>query len=177
MRTDSPQAQTTPVDKVVIPDENPESMKEQLITDIKTNMEEHGFLDRNAWLAQAGKLKEKELEVDGLGRVLLVEITGAARAAIQSQQSMGLIGDVKRIDVASYQRSLLLQGVADPTSPEGGRLPLFQAGDMDAVMKIGGGKIASVVEQIELLSGLGPAAVARAEENSNGSPSAAGTSG
>lgn len=137
----------------------------------------NGFVSRADWLAQAGKLKELVYPAEGLGKLLLTEITGAARAAIQSQSATGLLADVKRLDVAAYQRALLLAGVVDPSSPEGARKPLFSAGDMDTVMAIGGGKIAAVIEEIEKLSALGPAATGSAEKNSEATPSAAGISG
>jgi hypothetical protein len=142
----------------------------------KVDASVNGFLSRDAWLAQSGKFKEKEITVEGLGKVLLMEISGAARAAIQSQQSAGLLSDVKRIDAASYQRALLLAGVADPSSPEGARKPMFTAGDMDRVMGIGGSKIEVIVSELETLSGMGAGAVASAEGNSEGTPSGAGTS-
>jgi hypothetical protein len=137
---------------------------------------DNGFVTRDEWLAQAGKFSEKTITVAGLGKLLLVELSGLARAQIQAQQSAGLLADAKRVDVAAYQRAVLLGGVADPSSPEGARRPLFQAGDMDRVMGIGGGKLAEVVDEIEKLSGLDVGATKRAEENSDGTPSAAGTS-
>lgn len=137
---------------------------------------DNGFVSRDLWLAQSGKFAEKTITVDGLGKVLIVELSGAARASIQAQQSAGLLGDVKRVDVGAYQRAVLLAGVSDPTSPEDARRPMFQQGDMDRVMTIGGGKIAKVVEEIEKLSGLDVGAVQRAEGNSDETPSDAGTS-
>ncbi len=137
---------------------------------------QNGFVTRDAWLAQAGKFKERTIHVDGLGEVLLMEISGAARAAIQSQQSAGLLSDVKRVDAAAYQRALILAGVADPASPEGARRPLFTAGDMDRVMGVGASKIEVIVTALEELSGLGAEAVKSAEGNSEKTPSDAGTS-
>lgn len=137
---------------------------------------ENGFVSRESWLAQAGKLREAEHTVEGLGKLLLSELTGGARAAIQTNQSTGLLADLKRIDVSAYQRALLLQGVMDPSSPVGDRKPLFSAGDMDAVMKVGGAKIESVIDKLEELSGLGKSQ-ASAEGNSPATPSSAGTSG
>lgn len=144
--------------------------------DPDTGHSDNGFVTRDAWLAQAGKFREDTLTVDGLGKLLLVELSGVARASIQAQQSAGLLGDVKRVDVGAYQRAVLLAGVADPSSPAESRRPLFQQGDMDKVMQIGGGKIALVVEAIERLSGLDVGAVKSAEGNSDGTPSDAGTS-
>jgi hypothetical protein len=138
--------------------------------------DDNGFVSRDGWLAQAGRYAEKTITVDGLGKLLIVELSGTARAAIQAQQSKGLLADSKTIDVGAYQRAVLLAGVADPASPTEARLPMFKQGDMDAVMRIGGGKIAKVVEAIEVLSGLDAGAAKRAEENSVGTPSAGGTS-
>lgn len=139
---------------------------------------ENGFVTRDAWLAQAGKLREKTLDVPDFGKVLIVELNGVVRARIQAQQSTGLLSDQKRVDVPAYQRELLLNGVADPSSPEGARRPLFTAGDVDRVMQIGGGKIALIVGEIETLSGLdaGATNVERAEGEADGTPSDAGTS-
>lgn len=161
MPSEAPQ---TVIDPPKIPDEK------------KATPETNGWVSRDAWLAQAGKFKEKEVPVEGLGKVLIVEISGAARAAIQSAQSTGLLSDVKRIDSVAYQRALLLSGVADPSSPEGARQPLFKAADMDRVMQIGGAKIALLVDEIEKLSGMGAEGESSAEGNSPATPSAAGTS-
>ncbi len=143
----------------------------------KAEHSDNGFVTRDAWLAQAGRFAEKTVDVDGLGKLLIMELSGAARAAIQTQQSRSLLLEQgKSMDKLAYDRAVLLAGVADPSSPEGARRPLFTAGDMDRVLQIGGGKIAKVVEEIERLSGLDVSAPARAEENSDGTPSAAGTS-
>lgn len=138
--------------------------------------EGNGFLNREQWLAQAGRFAEKTIDVPGLGKVLIAELSGLARAQIQAQQSAGLLADSKRVDVAAYQRAVLLAGVIDPTSPPDARRPLFQGGDMDRVMSLGGGKITIVVTEIEKLSGLDESALSRAEENSGEAPSGAGTS-
>lgn len=142
----------------------------------ETKPPEETFASRDDWLAAAGKLKEEALHVEGIGRLLLSEISGAARAAIVSNQSAGLLADAKRIDAVAYQRALLTAGVVDPSSPKDARVPLFGRGDIDRVMGIGGAKIAVIVDKIEELSALGNYQ-GRAEENSSGSPSDAGTSG
>lgn len=138
---------------------------------------DNGFVTRDQWLAQAGRFKEETITVEGLGKLLIVELSGLARAQIQSQQSVGILSDVKRVDAAAYQRAVILAGVADPASPAESRRPMFTAGDMDKVMSIGGGKIARIVEAIEKLSGLDAKAQETAEGNSGATPSAAGTSG
>lgn len=133
------------------------------------------FLSRDDWLNQAGVLKEEELEVEGFGLLLLSEITGDARAEIVGHQSVGLLADQRKIDAKAYQRSLILAGVVDPSSPKGDRKPMFRPGDMDRVMKIGGGKIAEIVDAVEKLSALG-AYTGAAEGNSEATPNGASTS-
>jgi hypothetical protein len=129
------------------------------------------FVSRDEWLNLAGHLKEEIHYVEGLGRLLLSEIAGDVRADIVAQQSVGLLADQKKIDAKLYQRTLLLNGVVDPSSPQGARASLFRPGDLDRVMKLGGGKIAEVVDHIEKLSGLGQysgAAEGNSETSQNG---------
>lgn len=133
------------------------------------------FLSREDWLNQAGVLKEEEVDVEGFGRLLLSEITGDARAEIVGHQSVGLLADQRKIDAKAYQRSLILAGVVDPTSPKGDRKPMFRPSDLDRVMKVGGGKIAEIVDAIEKLSALGQYTGA-AEGNSETTPNGASTS-
>ncbi len=135
------------------------------------------FASRDDWLAAVGKLREEEHEVEGLGLLLLSEVTGEVRAEIMSDQSAVLLlpeGQTRKLDQRGYQKKLILAGVVDPESPAGDRNPLFKAGDLDRVMKIGGGKVAEVVDRIERLSGLGQYQAA-AEKNSD-KASGAGTS-
>lgn len=134
------------------------------------------FASKDDWFNASGKLKEATLEVEGIGLLLLAEISGTTRAQIVSKQSAGLLADAKQIDAVAYQKALILAGVVDPSSPEGGRLPLFGRGDIDRVMEIGGQKIAKIVDKIEELSALGNYQK-RAEENSPATPSASGISG
>lgn len=126
---------------------------------------EKKYVSRDEWLNLAGHLKEEEHTVEGLGTLLLSEIAGDVRADIVAAQSVGLLADQKKIDAKAYQRTLLQHGVVDPSSPQGARTSLFRPGDMDRVMKLGGGKIAEIVDKIEKLSGLGQYAGA-AEGNS-----------
>lgn len=132
---------------------------------------------RDLWLNASQKLAEEWITVEGLGKVLVSEITAKARADIMTIQSTGLLTEVgKSIDHLRHQKTLLLAGVLDPSSPEGARQPLFQAGDVDKVMEIGASKIAEVIDAIEKLSKLGRYA-ASAEGNSGPTSSDAGTSG
>ena len=133
-------------------------------------------LSRDALLAAAGKLNEEVHTVDGLGTLLLGEIGADVRAEILTeQQSVALFaeGAAKKLDRKWYEKKLLLAGVLDPQSPEGNRAPLFKPGDMDSVMRIGGAKIAEVVDAIERLSLMGRHMVS-AEGNSNGAANSAG---
>ena len=141
----------------------------------KVLVEAKKFASRDDWLNLAGVLKEEEHNVEGLGTLLLSEVTGAVRAEIMATQSEGLLADKKKVDAASYQRTLLQHGVVDPSSPAGDRKPLFRPGDMERVMRIGGAKIAEVVDHIERLSGLG-VYTGEAEKNSEASQNGATTS-
>jgi hypothetical protein len=134
------------------------------------------FASKDDWFNAAGKLKEATLEVEGIGLLLLSEISGTARAQIVSKQSAGLLADAKQIDALAYQKALLLAGVIDGSSPEGARVPLFSTADIDRVMTLGGQKIAKIVDKIEELSALG-SHQGRAEENSPATPSVSGISG
>jgi hypothetical protein len=133
------------------------------------------FVSRDEWLNLAGHLREEEHTVDGLGTLLLSEIAGDVRADIVAAQSVGLLADQKKIDAKAYQRTLLQHGVVDPNSPPGARTSLFRPGDIDRAMKLGGGKIAEVIDHIENLSGLGQYAGA-AEGNSETSRNGDSTS-
>ncbi len=136
------------------------------------------FASRDDWLAAVGKLKEEETEIEGIGLLLLSEVTGEVRAELMSDASAVLLaaeGATKKIDRRSYEKKLLLAGVVDPESTAADRAPLFKAGDMDKIMKLGGGKIAAAVDVIERLSGLGQY-TARAEGNSAETQNGVGTS-
>ncbi len=135
------------------------------------------FAGREAWLGVGRRLAEETLEVAGLGKVIVSEITAKARAEIMTIQSSGLLTEVgKSIDHLRHQKTLLLNGVVDPSSPAESRQPLFKASDIDQVMEIGASKIEQIVDAIERLSRLGRYA-ASAEGNSGPTPSVAGTSG
>lgn len=161
-----------PLDPALV--ENIET-SETVVKAPRTVQEEKRFVSRDEWLNNAGVLKEEEREIAGLGLLLLSEITGDARAEIVGVQSEGLLADRRKIDAKAYQRALILAGVVDPSSPRGARMPMFRPGDLDRVMKIGGGKIADIVDAIEKLSALGQYAGA-AEGNSEGTLNGASTS-
>ncbi len=134
------------------------------------------FASREDWFGAAGKLAEEFVHVEGIGKLLLSEVTGEVRADIMSDQSAVLLteGPNKKLDQKSYHKKLLLAGVVEPSSPPESRLPFFRPGDVDRAMKVGGAKIAKVIDVIERLSGLGQYA-GLAEKNSEPSPNGAGT--
>jgi hypothetical protein len=138
------------------------------------------FASRGDFLAAAGRFKEEELEVEGIGRLVLSEISGDARADIIGTMAMALqpnteTGEKGTLDTKGYQRSLLLAGVVDPTSAAGSRVPLFKIGDLAEVMRVGGAKITAICDVIERLSMLGRHQP-DAEKNSGPTPSVASTS-
>lgn len=149
---------------------------EQAQTVVKETFDEvKKFLDRTGFLNQVGVLREEEKYIDGLGWVLLSEISGLDRAMIVGVQSLGLLAEQRKIDRVAYERALILAGVIDPSSPKSDRKPLFRPGDMDRVMRLGGQVIAEIVDGIESLSALGTYSGA-AEGNSDSTQSGDGTS-
>lgn len=135
------------------------------------------FVGRDAWLGVGSKLAEDVVDVEGLGKVLVSEITAKVRAEIMTIQSTGLLTETgKSIDHLRHQKTLLLAGVIDPASPEGARTPLFKTADIDKVMELGASKVEKIIDAIERLSKLGRYA-SSAEGNSATTPSDAGTSG
>lgn len=111
------------------------------------------FITRETFLAAGGKLAEETLFVEGLGNLLLREVSAGDRADMLSKSLQAL--QREQVDVKGYQRALLLVGVVDPASPPDDRQPLFKPADMDAVMRVGGKKLLPVVDVIERLSLMG----------------------
>lgn len=138
----------------------------------------NGFATRTDILAAAGRFAEEEHELKGVGKLLLSEVSGAARADILGQMATA-IEDNKLSDptwTAKYQKSLLRNGIVDPASPPGGRVPLFKGADLDQLMQLGGAKVAAVVDAIERLSRMGRYQES-AEGNSVATQNGASTSG
>lgn len=133
------------------------------------------FLSRDDMLSAANRLREEEVEIKGLGTLLISEITAEVRANLIGQQATGMMADQKKFDRNGYERTLIQAGVMDPLSPPHGRSTLFRLGDMDRVMKIGGSKVADIVDAIERLSSLGEYSGA-AEGNSESTLKGDGTS-
>lgn len=134
----------------------------------------NGFLSRDDLLKAASNRDEETVEIPGLGKVLVGEIGGDDRASITSKQAAAY--QENRIDIGSYQKSLIRVGVLDPSSPPDARLPLLRPADVDAVMKLGAGKVKLIVDAIERLSGMDAAALTRAEGNSVTTASGSSTS-
>jgi hypothetical protein len=107
---------------------------------------------RDALLARSGKLEEARVEIDGLGHVVVRELSGAQRAALMQAQVEAAQGG--NLDILGYQRQLLLYGLVDPDSPEGAREPLLEKADLDMAMGLGGGLVDALCTRIEELSGL-----------------------
>ncbi len=111
------------------------------------------FATRETFLAAAGHLSEEEIQVEGLGWLLLSEISGADRADIVAKSMMAY--QRNELDVKGYQRAVLLAGIVDPSSPQDERAPMFRSADMDQVMKVGGSKLLEAIDVIERLSLMG----------------------
>lgn len=144
--------------------------------------EENGkprLVDRAAFLALAGELKEDVVTLsDRAGKeipVLVRELTGEARAALITLQIEAY--QKGSVDLKTYEREMLLGGVADPESPEGARLPLLKPADAEVLMKLGASNIGHLVKRIEELSAMGQQALSRAEGNSGNILSVVSTSG
>ena len=111
------------------------------------------YATRDDFLGAAGNLAEEELDVDGVGTLILSEITGADRAKIIGKSAQAMNDGA--LDLAAYQGSLLLAGVVDPSSPKGARNPLLKEADLGRIMKLGAAKVQEIVDVIERLSLMG----------------------
>lgn len=146
---------------------------------LEATASQNGHADRESFLALIGDLAENAVElVDSTGRkvsVLVRELTGAERAELITLQAEAYQkGSLK---IREYEQKLLMAGVADPSTPKGARLPLLRSGDAEQMMKLGASKVQKLVSEIESLSGMGAAAMVRAEGNSGPTPSDGSTSG
>lgn len=139
---------------------------------------ESGFLTREELLSPPA-LDEEIVELEGFGNVLCLELSGDDRAGISETQAKAYADGV--VDIKGYQRRLLALGIGDPSSPTDARVPLLSSADVPGLMaKLGGGKIRTLLNTIERLSGMGANAVAVVEKEKGDSvapASAAGTSG
>lgn len=117
---------------------------------------------------------EAEVDVPGLGVVLVGEISGDERARIMEAAARAI--QAEQVDIRGYQKQMLAAGILDPSSPKGARVPLLRHEDIDAVMKLGAAKIRFLIDEIERLSGMGAHSFASAEKNSAPTPSESSTS-
>ena len=123
-------------------------------------------LSRDAFLSHVGKLAEEAVDVEGMGKVLCRELTGAQRAKVLEALAPA-VQEGGRADLARYQEMLLENGLIDPSSPADARTPLLDYADVTAAMKgMGASKIEQLCGAIERLSGLDAGARQRAEKNS-----------
>ena len=117
----------------------------------------NGFASRTDILDAAGRFAEEEHDLEGVGKLLLSEISGAARAKILGQMATAIEGN-KLADptwTTKYQKTLLQNGIVDPESAPGNRTPMFKEADLDRLMQLGGAKIQDVVDAVERLSRMG----------------------
>lgn len=128
---------------------------------------------RNELLGRSGKLKEDQVVVDGVTYIVR-ELNGLERAHLIGLQAEARINS--KVDLAGYQKQLLLRGLMDPESPEGAREPALTEADLDTVMRNGAGFLDPILEAIEELSGLGVEAQKAAKDFLGGTPSGSSTS-
>lgn len=128
-------------------------------------------LSRDAFLAHVGKLAEELIDVPGLGRVLVRELTGADRAKVLNALAPAAAGE--KPDLGLYQKMLLRFGLIDPNDGQ----PLLDMATVEKAMQLGASKVEALCSAIERLSGLGsrPASES-AEKNSEPMPSSTATS-
>lgn len=151
----SPPRSTTPAAEPPAPSEP--TLEEKLERFEQDAKPENGFASRAQILDAAGVFAEEEHDLEGVGKLLLSEISGAARAKILGQMATAIEGN-KLADpswTTKYQKTLLQAGIVDPESPAGNRNPMFREGDLDRLMQLGGAKIQDVVDAIERLSRMG----------------------
>lgn len=138
--------------------------------DISENLRK--FVNRNEFLSAAGKLAEKEIEVEDIGWVIVSELTADERADVIGKQAT-MLNSKNELDVKSYQRSMLMYGLVDPESPPGKRTKMLRPGDVNEMMRIGGGKLQILIDAIERLSAMGrhsELAEGNSETTLNGAP-------
>lgn len=129
-------------------------------------------LSRDAFLSSLGKLAEEDVEVDGLGTVLVREMTGKQRAQLLEVLAPAASGG--KADLVRYQQMLLELGLVDPAD---GQPLLDMQTSADVLAGLGASKIEQLCSAIERVSGLSKSANERAEKNSETTPSSDSTSG
>lgn len=132
-------------------------------------------LNRDAFLAFAGRLAEETVQVPGMGAVLCRELTGAQRAQVLEVLAPA-VQEGGKADLGRYQQMLLQLGLVDPESLPEDRKPLLDVAGSVKAMQLGAGKVEALCSAIERLSGLDKKAAERAEGNSVAAPSSSATS-
>ena len=169
----------TPISGLDVPAETKPKAKPAEEPKLEEVAATNGHADRSSFLALVGDLAEATVPLkDSKGKqvnVLVRELTGAERADLITLQAEAYQqGSLK---IREYEQKLLLAGIADPETPKGARQPLLKRGDDTELMKLGASKVQELVQKIEELSNLGAGALARAEGNSETTPSEDSTSG
>lgn len=137
---------------------------------------EQGYASKESFLTTGRKLAEEIVDVPGIGRMLVGELSGKERAFVIEAQALAQKDKGDALDIGTYLTQLLRFGVLDPGSPADARTKLFDIGDLSQLLEVGSGKLQALTDAIERLSGLGQKAVASAEGNSAASPSGSATS-
>ena len=133
-----------------------------------------GALSRDAFLAHVGRLAEELVDVPAMGKVLVRELSGRARAEVLQLLAPAASGG--KADIGAYQKMLLENGLIDPESPKDERRPLLDVTNRDKVMELGASKVEALCKAIERLSGLDAKAAESAEKNSGNETTSASTS-
>lgn len=122
-------------------------------------------LSRDAFLSFAGKLAEELVDVEGMGKVLVRELTGAQRALVLGVLAPA-VQEGGKADLGLYQEMLLRLGLIDPADGQ----PLLDIATAKKAMELGASKVEVLCKTIERLSGLDGKAAERAEGNSDVPP-------
>lgn len=127
-------------------------------------------LSRDAFLSHVGQLAEEVIDVAGLGRVLVRELTGAQRAQVLTALAPAAQGAAP--DIGEYQKLLLRLGLIDPADGK----PLLDLATVERAMDLGASKVEALCSAVERLSGLSGKAPESAEKNSATTESSSSTS-
>lgn len=127
-------------------------------------------LSRDAFLSHVGQLAEEVIDVAGLGRVLVRELTGAQRARVLTALAPAAQGAAP--DIGEYQKLLLRLGLIDPADGK----PLLDLATVEKAMDLGASKVEALCSAVERLSGLSGKAPESAEKNSATTENSSSTS-
>lgn len=126
-------------------------------------------LSRDAFLAHVGELAEELVDVAGLGKVLVRELTGKQRAKVLETLAPAAQGG--KPDIGLYQKTLLQLGLIDPADGQ----PLLDMASVERAMELGASKVEALCSAVERLSGLSGKAPESAEKNSPATQTSAST--